>query len=167
LPRGAAGLDTSLEFRRALTSEASLLWKLALASKAHWPYSPSQLQRWMADLHVVAADIAIWPTVVALQGATLAGFYQLRMQPDRTCKLEHFWVAPEYIGKGVGRHMLANAVERASDIGAAVLVIESDPHAEGFYIARGARRTGDVPAPIEGAEGRVLPILEIALAERS
>lgn len=97
----------------------------------------------------------------------MAGFYQLRMQPDRTCKLEHFWIAPESVGKGLGRRMLANAVELARDGGAAVLVIESDPHAEAFYIACGARRTGDVPAPIEGAEGRVLPILQISLAAES
>lgn len=151
-----------LAFRQALASEAGLLSKLALASKSHWPYSPSQLQRWAAELQVTPADIASWPTIVALEGATLAGFYQLRIQPDEVCTLEHFWVAPEYIGKGMGRRMLADALERASDGGAVTVSIQSDPYAEPFYVACGAKRTGEVPAPMEGAEGRVLPVLQIA-----
>jgi GNAT superfamily N-acetyltransferase len=151
-----------LAFRQALTSEADLLSKLALASKSHWPYSPVQLQRWAADLQVTSADIATWPTVVALEGVTLVGFYQLRIQADPVCTLEHFWVAPEYIGKGIGRSMLDDALERAKDGGAAAVRIESDPYAESFYVACGAKRTGQVPAPIEGEEGRVLPLLKIA-----
>jgi GNAT superfamily N-acetyltransferase len=156
-----------LAFRPALISEAELLSKVALASKSHWPYSPSQLQRWATDLQVAPADIASWPTVVAFLGRALAGFYQLRSQSDQTCRLEHFWVVPECIGKGVGRLMLADAVERARGGGAASLIIESDPYAEPFYLACGARRTGDVPAPIEGAESRVLPLLQMTLAAES
>lgn len=39
----------------------------------------------------------------------------------------------------------------------------SDPFAEPFYLKLGARRIGAVPAPMPGAPGRVLPVLEFNL----
>jgi GNAT superfamily N-acetyltransferase len=142
-----------------------MLSDVAFASKSHWPYLPAQLLRWTSVLQVTPSEIARWPTVTAWLGDRLAGFYQLRPLLLDICTLEHFWLVPEFVGMGRGRFMLADATERARAAGAAVLRIESDPYAEAFYLACGAVRVTEVAAPIEGAEDRVLPILELALEQ--
>ncbi len=45
-----------------------------------------------------------------------------------------------------------------------MLSIQSDPHAEGFYLRLGARRTGE--APSQSIPGRLLPMLEFDLRTR-
>ena len=152
-----------LVFQRALASEAPLLTELAFASKSHWPYSVAQLQRWAPALEVTPSEMAGCPTVTARLGDTVAGFYQLRSGAEGRMRLEHFWLLPAFMGRGFGQAMLANAAERARDLGAERLSIESDPHAEAFYLACGAVRVGEVAAPIEGADDRVLPVLELPL----
>lgn len=152
-----------LVFQRALVSEAPFLTNLAFASKSHWPYSVTQLKHWAPTLEVTPLDMAGCPTVIARSGDTVVGFYQLRNGAEGTMRLEHFWLLPAFMGRGFGRAMLANAAERARDLGAERLSIESDPHAEAFYLACGAVRVGEVPAPIEGADDRVLPVLELLL----
>ena len=48
----------------------------------------------------------------------------------------------------------------AAALGVTALSIESDPHAEGFYLRLGARRIGEVPSTLPG---RVLPLLEFRI----
>jgi len=155
-----------LSFQPAHTSDAALLSSLAFASKSHWSYSAAQLRRWTSALRVTPSDIAGWPTVTAWLGERAVGFYQLRMEPDGSSRLEHFWLLPEFIGKGFGKQMFADAVERSHALGATGLIVESDPNAEAFYLACGTVRIGEVPAPIEGAEDRVLPVLHMPFERR-
>jgi GNAT superfamily N-acetyltransferase len=155
-----------LSFQLALASDAALLSTLAFASKSHWLYSAAQLQRWTQALQVAPSDIVRWPTVTARLGETVVGFYQLRTGFGESSRLEHFWLLPEFMGKGFGRRMFADVVERARALKLASFIIESDPNAEMFYLACGARRVGEVPAPMEGAESRVLPLLEMPVERR-
>lgn len=48
--------------------------------------------------------------------------------------------------------------------GAREMTIDSDPHAEAFYLRMGAVRIGEVPADMDGVV-RHLPRLRIALAQ--
>jgi predicted N-acetyltransferase YhbS len=66
------------------------------------------------------------------------------------------------MGRGIGRMLLDDALRTARACGARALVIDSDPHAEGFYLRMGAARTGEVPADVAGVR-RVLPRLRIPL----
>ena len=66
------------------------------------------------------------------------------------------------MGRGLGRELFHHAVETAGGVGARRLEIDSDPHAEEFYLRMGARRIGQVPADVEGVR-RVLPRLEVRL----
>jgi GNAT superfamily N-acetyltransferase len=149
-----------LDFRQALTSDAALLSQIALASKSYWPYSLAQLALWASTLRVSETEIDRWPTITAHLGEVVIGFYQLTFQKANPPRLEHFWLLPEYMGKGFGRRMFNDATRRVEALGAGSFTIEADPHAEAFYLACGAIRIGETPAPIEGAEHRVLPVLE-------
>ena len=77
-------------------------------------------------------------------------------------ELEHLWVHPDWLRRGIGRALLARAMEAAAEKGEAALLIDADPHAEAFYLAAGAQRVGAVAAPIAGQPDRVLPRLLLA-----
>jgi GNAT superfamily N-acetyltransferase len=90
-----------------------------------------------------------------------AAFYALAMR-GADAVLDHFWVQPERMGRGIGRELFGHAVGTARAGGATRLEIDSDPHAEAFYRRMGARRIGEVPADVDGVR-RVLPRLEVIL----
>jgi len=69
------------------------------------------------------------------------------------------FVDPTDIGSGVGRALLDDAVRYAARRGWSTLRVESDPGAEGFYVAHGARRVGAVPSG--SVPGRELPLLDL------
>ena len=78
--------------------------------------------------------------------------------------LEHLWVLPVNMRRSVGRKLLVRAQQVAKAGGALGIAIDSDPGAEGFYLAFGALRVGEVAAPIAGAEDRVRPQLLISVS---
>jgi GNAT superfamily N-acetyltransferase len=79
--------------------------------------------------------------------------------------LEDLFVEPEHIGTGVGRVLWSHAMVTAGTLGFERITLEADPGAEPFYLAMGARRCGSVPSG--SIPGRVLPVLEIAVAKVS
>ena len=70
-------------------------------------------------------------------------------------------VEPEQIGRGVGGALIAHARERARQLGGARLIIQGDPHAEGFYLAAGGKKSGSRES--ESVPGRRLPLFVIDL----
>ena len=160
-----SGAEKEMHIRRALENEAEVLSALAFKSKAHWPYSASQLDAWRDALAVSAAEISSRPTCVAEVEARPAGFFMLLPASSDCWQLEHFWVAPASMGRGVGRALLAHALGMAADAGAQTLAIDADPNAEPFYLACGALRVGTVAAPIEGAPSRKRPQLLLSIKQ--
>jgi len=71
------------------------------------------------------------------------------------------FVDPPAIGRGVGRALLDDALRYAARLGWSALRVESDPGAEAFYVAQGARRVGTVPSG--SVAGRELPLLELSV----
>jgi len=152
----------SIELRNAVSSEAAALSALAKRSKAHWPYSPDHLAQWHDDLTVTEQTIADTHCTVVLMHGQLAGYYVL--DPRRSpWSLEHFWVDPEHMGRGVGRALLEHAVAQARAGAASAISIDSDPYAEPFYLACGAQRVGELSSPISGQPARIRPQLRLPL----
>ena len=147
--------------RRAREDEAEALSTLATASKAHWAYSQAQLAAWQDGLNISPEMVRAFPAYVAESNEHIVGCFLLVPEKEHW-QLEHFWVHPSCMGKGVGRLMLSEATRIAAESGVSHLLIEADPNAEAFYIACGADRIGQIPAPIDGASQRVLPLLALA-----
>ena len=149
--------------RRALPSAAPALTRVAHAAKRHWKYPEDWIRLWRDALTVTPAFVERHPVWCAVRGASVPGLYALSgTGPVR--ELEHLWVAPGYIGRGVGARLLEHAVAALRADGARELRIASDPHAEGFYLAKGARRVGEVAST---PRGRTVPLLVIEVSERS
>jgi GNAT superfamily N-acetyltransferase len=149
-----------VRLRDAHPDEALGLSRIAYAAKAHWGYPAAELARWREDLTVSAASIERWPTVVAEIDGEAAGFVQVA---DDTAPwtVEHLWVDPGHMRRGVGRALLAHVLALATRAAVSQVLIDADPHAEAFYLKMGAERIGALCAPIAGEPQRVRPQLRL------
>jgi len=66
---------------------------------------------------------------------------------------------PQFMDRGIGRALVAHALETALRGGASSVTVDADPNAESFYLTCGAERCGEVPAPIPEQPERVRPQL--------
>ena len=145
--------------RRAVTDEASRLTQIAHDAKRHWGYPENWLKHWQDDLTISPDFITANQVYVAESEGELLGFYALILGKERA-ELDHMWVAPAYIGTGVGKELFLHAMQRAAKENAAAVDILSDPNAEGFYRKMGAHRIGETVSEIDG-EARALPRLTV------
>ncbi len=157
-------MGEDLRFRSAKPGEEADLSELAMRSKAYWGYSSTELAAWQSDLRVESDDIAAGTIAVCEQDGAILGFYLLRPS-SQSAALEHLWVEPQRARRGIGRALLAHALERARLLGASQVEIDADPNAEAFYLACGARRVGVEAAPLAHAPNRVRPQLVLASSQ--
>lgn len=145
----------SIEIRRCRGREATELTRISRAAKGHWGYPEEWLRLWEEDLTFQPGYIRANPVYKAVLEGIAAGVYGLSNLASRP-ELEHLWVDPPWLGRGIGRRLLQHARRTAWRLGIPSLRISSDPHAEGFYLKMGAQRVGEVPTLIPG---RTLPLL--------
>jgi len=150
-----------LEFTTCGIDEAPRLTEIAHASKRHWGYPERYIAAWRASLTITPEMVQTQVMHAARVAGEIAGFYVL-IPFGKRVELEAFWVLPAHIGSGIGGAMFRHAVSAARELGGRYLDITSDPHAEGFYAHMGAKRVGEVAAPVDG-KPRWLPrmMLEI------
>jgi len=121
------------------------------------PMFPSGALLWVARIVLL--------TCVALHDDQPMGFYMVSTNMSEW-ELEHLWILPKFMRRGVGRALLMHAAEVVSERGGTELHIDADPNAEAFYSACGAVRVGSVAAPIAEDFERTLPRLVLALRSR-
>ncbi len=149
-----------MTIRRAQPHDRDALAALAFRSKAHWGYDDAFMQRSREALTPSDVYLANDPVFVAVDDRGMAiGFYGF-VREGRDLWLNDLWVEPAAIRTGAGSALFAHAVETARANGDAAFFIESDPNAEGFYLAMGAARAGE---RVAASSGRVLPVLRYAL----
>ena len=151
-----------MEIVRANPPDAAALSAIAWAAKAYWGYPAHWMEQWRELLTITPQFIAANETFAAVADGQLIGFHALH-ESAGTLRLEHLWILPEQIGKGIGRGLFTHAVERASLRGVRCLTIEADPNAEPFYRHMGATRISTVASEIDGRR-RELPLLTFDLS---
>ena len=147
--------------RRACEAEADALTEIALSAKRHWHYPEDWIRRWQGALTISPGYVADYPTFVAVVGAEIVGFGAVQIAAGEAV-LDHLWVLPQYMGRGVGRALFQHAEEIARANGAIRMRMVGDPHAEQFYTRMGATVYGHEPASMDGGP-RLLPLLEKTL----
>ena len=151
-----------IEIKAAKPTDAPILTEIAHAAKRYWGYPEEYIRLWRADLTLDPQDVERWAVFVALDDDQIAGFYALSLDPERP-EVEHLWLLPEYIGRGVGRQLFQHAVQIARDHHLRRFTILADPNAEGFYQKMGAVTIGEAPGR---PTGRVLPLMVLHLDEQ-
>jgi GNAT superfamily N-acetyltransferase len=154
----AASNGPSMTIRPAQPQESAALSALALSSKSHWGYDRSFLEAVRDSLTFSVTDFEAGPILVLELDGELRGVYHLVGRPPEG-ELSDLWVDPHAIGLGLGRMLFRHALETASREGFKTLLIASDPHAKGFYLAMGAAHVGHR----RSEAGRWLPLLRVAV----
>ena len=146
--------------------DAPTLTAIAHSAKAHWGYPKEWILAWRDDLTLDQAYIQSHAVHTIRDQDRLLGFYSLVMldSVEHRWELDHLWVVPEAMGRGLGRALFDHAIVQARRKGARRLRILSDPHAEAFYQRMGARTVGRVDATICGVE-RWLPEMEMVIQD--
>ncbi|WP_157018352.1 GNAT family N-acetyltransferase [Mesorhizobium xinjiangense] len=163
--RGTAGKLTAREpggirLRPPLPGESAALTALCLRSKAHWGYSETFMRACTNELTLRENDLATETIRVAEADGTPAGMAEISVAGHEAC-LEKLFVEPGFMGRGVGRLLMAWARDEAMKRGATTMTIDADPDAAGFYRRHGAQDAGRTPSG--SIPGRMLPRLVLDL----
>jgi len=151
-----------MQIVRAKPKDAEALTEIAHAAKRHWGYPERWIQSWRDILTMRPEFIAAYVAYSAIEEGRAIGFYLLTTENDGL-HLDHLWIAPHAMRRGIGRALFAHAIEETRRLGHRRLKIEADPNAEGFYTRMGARRVGATVTTIEN-QRRELPLLLYDLA---
>jgi GNAT superfamily N-acetyltransferase len=151
---------TQISFRLARDEECKTLSDLMLNSKAHWDYDAEFIEACRADLTITPEWLQSNAGYVAERNGLVVGFFGISLAGD-TAHVEHFFVAHEAIGSGVGALMWAEYLRQARSRGAVRIEIEAEPFAEPFYKRMGATTVGTAPSTVFA--GRLLPLMELKL----
>ncbi|MFE5622271.1 GNAT family N-acetyltransferase [Streptomyces virginiae] len=145
-----------VKVRAARPAEAEALTGLVMRSKAHWGYDAAFLAACAAELRIRPDEVAARRIVVAEDAeGTVLGLASLEGgAPLATLGL--LFVEPSAIGQGVGRVLYRDVLRRAVQQGVRRLVIDSDPHAAGFYRAMGAVAEPTSSVPPAGLPGALV-----------
>ena len=103
----------------------------------HWrdrlTWSDSQVRDYLDDP-------AVTLHVLYVRGSP-AGYFELRMDPERSVEIAYFGLLPEFIGRGLGKGLLSEAVKAAWARGAGRVWLHTctldDPAALPNYLKRG------------------------------
>ncbi|EJL45635.1 acetyltransferase, N-acetylglutamate synthase [Brevibacillus sp. CF112] len=133
-----------LQIRRAHVDQAGALSDLCFRSKAYWGYSDAFMEACREDLTVTPDYIETGLVIVLEDENRLLGFMGLeQLEESGRWLLKDLFVEPDAIGKGYGKTLWEHMRKLAKELRIGSLLIHSDPHAEAFYLARGAKRIGE------------------------
>lgn len=147
--------------REATPADRAALSELAYAAKAHWGYPEAWLALWRSDLELPEEAFGGWDLLVIEEKGEIRGTVWIRDEPGSDgAEVEGLWVHPESMGRGLGRALMSEAMDRARGRSRRHLRVVSDPHAVTFYERLGAVRIGTQPS---SPAGRTLPVLTLDL----
>jgi len=139
--------------RPADPKDARRLREVAAAAKGYWGYDEELVRTWAAGIEL-EGEIE-----VVEEDGTVVGWSALLPGQDGVYVLEDLWVAPPWMGRGLGAELIRRAAARAREHGATALELGADPNAVGFYERMDAATVGTAT----GSWGRELPVMEITL----
>ncbi len=161
----AAPPPSECQLAPATVEDTEELTRIAHLAKAHWGYPEAWLAAWREELTLRPSDLSHLVVSVARRPAPgsvageILGFYALADQ-DTRWSLEHLWVRPRVMGRGIGRLLFADAIRsiQARRPAGTRLLVDSDPHAAGFYVKMGCLKVGSVRADM--GVSRTRPLFE-------
>jgi GNAT superfamily N-acetyltransferase len=145
---------------RARAEDSEILTAIAHAAKRHWGYPETWIAAWRDILIMRPEFVAANVAYCAVEQDRIVGFYVLTQEEDGI-HLDHLWILPDAMGRGIGRRLFEHAVVEATNLGFNLIKIEADPNAEGFYDRMGAIQVGTSVTEVAG-QHRELPLMEFA-----
>lgn len=158
--------------RQAKRSEAEVLTQLSFASKRYWGYPEAYFKVWASELTISADYIDQNDVVVYEYDGCITAYYSIVQLPGdievsgviikKGFWLEHMFVKPESIGRGIGTRLFHHLHQRCPVEGIVELGVLADPNAKGFYEKMGCAYQKEHPSTIEN---RSTPYLVLHISE--
>jgi GNAT superfamily N-acetyltransferase len=108
-PARAPAVAVSIERAEVPQPELNRFLYTAVGGNWYWlGRLPWTYERWMAWLD--RAEVETW---VARCAGSPAGYFELERQEGGDVEIAYFGLLPQYIGKGIGGHLLTSTIQRA------------------------------------------------------
>lgn len=149
-----------MNVEQANITDNEILTEITKLSKSYWGYSKEQILIW-SDLLTITEDYIKNNFVFKLVGnSKTIGYYSYSERIDKTIKLDNLFILPEFIGKGFGRFLMDDFLNRIKNNKIKKITLDSEPNAEKFYNKFGFIKMGNVETSIKN---RFLPTMELNL----
>ncbi|WP_226537478.1 GNAT family N-acetyltransferase [Fictibacillus halophilus] len=145
--------------RKAEVQDSNTLSILAYSSKAYWGYDRDFLEKCIDDLKVSEEYIKNNPVYVMEDSTRVIAYYSFSLT---NTKLDALFIDPSYIGKGVGKRLWMDILIKAKELELREFTLDSDPHAEGFYLKMGAQKVGYSKSTV--FPDRELPLMKVTVS---
>ncbi len=128
-----------IELQRDCSVELFRLLYIAVGKNYHWvdrlPWTNEQITTYLQE-----PGVSLW--LMTYDGET-AGYFELKQCEDGSTEIAYFGLMPQFIGRGLGKHLLTCATEQAWAEGANRVWLHTctldDPAALPNYLKRGFR----------------------------
>lgn len=145
--------------RPATKVDAKSLTALSFKSKGYWRYPKEYFLIWKDELTIQAEYIEKNAVYITEINGDIVGYYAiieyrenvrlLKKTVSEGFWLEHMFIHPCYIQKGLGTAMFKHLQRYCKSIAVTQLNILADPNAKGFYEKMGCTYQKEYPSNIE------------------
>lgn len=149
-----------MTIEKANINDNETLTAITKKSKAYWGYSAEQIQKWDKNLTISQDYIRNNNTFKLTENDLILGYYSYLFENEKTVKLDNLFILPEHIGKGFGKQLLLDFLNRMKEEKIEKIILDSEPNAESFYSKMGFVKIGEFETFIKN---RFMPIMEMKL----
>ncbi|OXA98933.1 hypothetical protein B0A75_12760 [Flavobacterium oncorhynchi] len=149
-----------MTIEKANIIDDEILTSITKKSKAFWGYSAEQIQEWDKNLTISQDYIKEHNVYKLTVNNLIIGYYSYFFKDEREIELDNLFILPEYIGKGLGKYLVLDFLNRIKDQKAERIILDSEPNAEDFYAKMGFVKIGEFETSIKN---RFMPIMEMKL----
>lgn len=159
-PKGFVSIGLKMKIKKAHISDSKQLTELTIRSKSYWKYSKLQIEKWRDDLSVSKNYILEKKVYKLTDNEKLIGYYSYFKLNEEDVKLENLFIEPDFIGKGYGKMLMLDMLQRIEKTEIKRVILDADPNSRVFYEHIGFKVIGKRKSSIKD---RFLPIMEIKI----
>jgi GNAT superfamily N-acetyltransferase len=130
-------MKSRIVIRRAAAGERADLEALQRRASLNNPGDRDAILAHPDAIELPPEQIASGAVRVAEQDGVRRGFSVVLRRDDGDAELDGLFVDPVVWRSGIGRALVEDAARQARELGASILHVVGNPHAEGFYAAVG------------------------------
>lgn len=153
-----------MDILKAEPSDNELLTTITKKSKAYWGFSDEILKEWEYLLTISKEYIEKNNVFKLVKNDQIIGYYSYFSSDENTIKLDNTFICPEFIGKGFGKILMNDFLNKINQLGINKITLEAEPNAEIFYTRFGFETIGQLESSIKE---RYLPIMELQIENKN
>ncbi len=135
--------------------DKEILNRISIESKMYWNYPRGWIEKWKDELTLIENDFSEQSIYKIVEVDLIIGFCSIKEDEDKY-EIVHLWISPEFIGKGYGKFLLNETLQKVVKKEKPVIV-EADPNAESFYSSQGFETFDKIESY---PKGRFLPLMK-------